>query len=94
MDEPRSLDLLKRTHSFPCVYVFKVIGSVDSGFAARAVAAVRDELALAVDPPFKTRTTVNGRHVAVTLEPSLLSAEQVIAVYRRLRTLTGLVMLL
>lgn len=94
MNELLSLDLLNDTHAFPCVYVFKVIGRVDSGFAARVVAAVRDELAHVVDPPFKTRMTRNGRHVAVTLEPTVQTAEEVIAVYRRMRTLTGLVMLL
>jgi putative lipoic acid-binding regulatory protein len=94
MDEPLSVELLNDTHAFPCVFVFKVIGRVENGFAARVVAAVRDELAQAVDPPFKTRMTLNGRHVAVTLEPTVESAEQVLAVYRRMRTLTGLVMLL
>jgi putative lipoic acid-binding regulatory protein len=94
MDELMSVDLLNNTHAFPCVYVFKVIGQVDNGFAARVVAAVRHELAHAVDPPFKTRMTRDGRHVAVTLEPTVETAEQVIAVYRRMRSLTGLVMLL
>jgi putative lipoic acid-binding regulatory protein len=94
MNELMSVDLLNNTHPFPCVYVFKVIGRVDNGFAARVVAAVRDELAHAVDPPFKTRMTRDGRHVAVTLEPTVETAEQVIAVYRRMRSLTGLVMLL
>jgi uncharacterized protein len=94
MNELMSVDLLNSTHPFPCVFVFKVIGRVENGFAARVVAAVRDELTHAVDPPFKTRMTRDGRHVAVTLEPTVETAQQVIAVYRRMRSLTGLVMLL
>ena len=37
-------DLLQATHRFPCPYMFKAIGRVEGGFAARIVAAVRDEL--------------------------------------------------
>jgi putative lipoic acid-binding regulatory protein len=74
--------------------MFKVIGRGEDGFAARVVAAVRDELAEDVDPPHSLRATAGGRHVSVTLEPTVQTARQVLAVYRRVRTLRGLVMLL
>jgi putative lipoic acid-binding regulatory protein len=74
--------------------MFKAIGRVENGFAARVVAAVRDELAGAVDPPFKVRETAGGRHVSVTVEPMLQTVHQVLAIYRRLRRTTGLVLLL
>jgi putative lipoic acid-binding regulatory protein len=74
--------------------MFKVIGRADNGFAARVVAAVRDELADEVDPPHSMREAVGGRHVAVTLEPTVQTPQQVLAVYRRVRALAGLVMLL
>ena len=93
MDELPALELLEKTHSFPGPYMFKVIGRSEDGFVARTVAAVREELASDGDPPFRTRQTPNGRHIAVTLQPTVQTAHEVLAVYRRLRSLTGLVML-
>ena len=34
-----------------------------------------------------------GRHVAITLEPTVQTAHQVLAVYRRIRKMSGLVIL-
>ena len=93
MSELPAIELLESTHTFPGRYIFKVIGRSERGFVARAVAAVRDELACEVDPPYKTREARGGQHIAVTLEPMVQSALQVLAVYRRLRTMAGLVML-
>jgi len=93
MNDLPALELLENTHEFPGPYTFKVIGRVENGFVARVVAAVRDELAASVDPPFRCRETAGGRHVAVTLEPCVQTSQEVLAVYRRLRLLTGLVML-
>jgi putative lipoic acid-binding regulatory protein len=76
------------------VYVFKVIGRTEGAFAARVVAAAREALGWDTDPPFRVRTAAGGRHVAVTLEPHLASAQQVLAVYRRLSQTVGLVMVL
>jgi putative lipoic acid-binding regulatory protein len=89
-----TVDLLEQTHAFPGTYVFKAIGKADRGFLARVVAAVREELSFEVDPPSRVRETVGGRHLAVTLEPIVQSPQQVLAVYRRLGMLDGLVMLL
>lgn len=89
-----SIELLETTHEFPVRFVFKVIGRMELGFVARVVAAVRDELEQEVDPPYQTRYTAGGRHVAVTLEPMVQSPYQVLAVYRRLQELSGIVMLL
>jgi putative lipoic acid-binding regulatory protein len=94
MGDLPSLELLERTHHFPGPYMFKAIGRVENGFAARVVAAVRDELANSVDPPFKVREAAGGRHVSVTVEPTLQTVHQVLAVYRRLRGTAGLVLLL
>jgi putative lipoic acid-binding regulatory protein len=88
-----SFELLEQTHAFPCPYVFKVIGKADPGFEARVVAVVREELRTDADPPFQVRDAVGGRHISVTVEPIVQSAEQVHAVYRRLVTLGGVVML-
>jgi putative lipoic acid-binding regulatory protein len=86
-----AIELLESCHRFPCAYMFKAIGKVENGFIARVVAAVRQELACDDDPPFRVRQTAGGRHVAVTLEPTLQTAHQVLAVYQRLQKLTGLV---
>jgi uncharacterized protein len=92
-EELPAIALLEKTHTFPGPYMFKVIGRSEGGFVARAIAAVREELASEGDPPFRTRQTPNGRHIAVTLQPTVQTAQQVLAVYRRLRSLAGLVML-
>jgi putative lipoic acid-binding regulatory protein len=89
-----AIELLESVHQFPGPYMFKVIGRTDNGFVARTVAAVRDEVEAEVDPPYRVKETASGRHVSVTLEFTLRDAHQVLAVYRRLLNLAGLVMLL
>jgi putative lipoic acid-binding regulatory protein len=88
-----AIALLEAGHQFPGPYMFKVIGRAENGFVARTVAAVRDEIAAPVDPPYRVRTTPGGRHVSVTLELEVETADQVLDVYRRLQKLVGLVML-
>ena len=88
-----SIELLQATHHFPGPYMFKAIGRVEKGFAARVVAGVREELGLEVEPPFSLREATGGRHVSVRLEPTLQTVDQVLAVYRRLLTVAGLVVL-
>ena len=94
MGELPSIELLESIHQFPGPYVFKVIGRAEDGFVGRVVAAMRDELDQSLDPPYSLRQTSGGRHVAVTLEPTVQTARQVLDIYRRMRTLVGLVMLL
>ena len=93
MEQLPAIELLESIHEFPGPYMFKVIGRGDNGFVARVVAAVREELAESVDPPFRTRESVGGRHVAITLEPTVQTARQVLDVYRRIRGTAGLVIL-
>jgi len=89
-----SAELLEQRHSFPCQYTFKVIGRATNNFSARVVAEVRQEMGMEVDPPYYCRTTRNGGHISVTLEPTCESAQQVLAIYARLSGLDELVMLL
>jgi len=89
-----TIELLESTHTFPGRYVWKVIGRAEGGFIGRVVAAVRDQLDAAVDPPYRVRETAGGRHVAVTLEPEVASAWEVLAVYGRIQEIDGLVLLL
>jgi putative lipoic acid-binding regulatory protein len=88
-----AIELLESTHQFPGSYMFKAIGRSENGFVARTVAAVRDELAAPVDPPFSVREAAGGRHVSVTVNADVETAIQVLAVYRRLQALVGLVVL-
>lgn len=88
-----TLEILEATHSFPGKYMFKAIGFVDRGFAAKVVSAVREELSLSLDPPFRLRESASGKHVAVTLEPTIQTSAEVLQVYQRIRTIEGLVML-
>jgi hypothetical protein len=88
-----AIELLEATHTFPGTYMFKVIGRAENDFVARVVAAVREELAEPADPPYSVRATLGGRHVAVTLQPTVQTAHQVLAVYRRVQQLVGLVLL-
>ncbi len=88
-----AIELLESTHHFPGPYMFKVIGKAQSGFLARVVAAVRAELAVDADPPFKVRESTGGRHLSVTLEPTVQTAGQVLAIYQRIRQMDGIVML-
>jgi putative lipoic acid-binding regulatory protein len=94
MSDMPSIQLLEKTHQFPGTYMFKVIGKVENGFMARVIAAVRDVLQQEADPPFHFRETVGGRHVSVTLEPRVQTAQQVLAIYRRIQGMAGLVLLL
>jgi uncharacterized protein len=89
-----AIELLESTHVFPGTYVWKVIGKADGGFVGRVVAAVRDQLESAVDPPYHVRETAGGRHVAVTLEPFVNSAWEVLSVYGRIQEIVGLVLVL
>lgn len=93
MDRGPSLDLLTAMHTFPGKYVFKAIGKVEDDFTTRIVAVVRDELQQTFDAPYQTRETAGGRHVSVTIEPWVESPEQVLAVYDRIKSEAGLVML-
>jgi putative lipoic acid-binding regulatory protein len=89
-----SLALLEETHDFPCGFMLKVIGRAEEAFVERVVAAIRQCQQAEVDPPFRVRQTPNGRHVAVTLEPHVQSAEEVLALYQRIRTIRGVVMVM
>ena len=90
----RRIDLLNSTHAFPTRVTIKVIGRNQPTFIAAVIEAVRLEASLEEDPPYSTREARGNRHVAVTLEPHLAAAEQVLAIYARLQTVEGVVYLL
>ena len=92
--DAEAIRLLEATHAFPCPYLIKVIGRADDGFLSRIVAALRVAQQLEQDPPYRMRQTPNGRHIAVTFEPTVASAAEVLEIYRSIRQVEGIVMIM
>jgi putative lipoic acid-binding regulatory protein len=93
MDHRPSVELLESTHFFPGVYKIKAIGRTDDDFESRVVEAVCDHLPARSDLDYSVRTTPGGRHVAITLDITVQTAEQVRAIYAEIRDLKGLTLL-
>lgn len=90
--DPR--EMLKRFHDFPGEYMFKVIGTCHPGLPARAAAAVEKVVGPQEDNfRLRTRPSSGGKYLAVTLDVRVADADQVLAVYRELRKMEGLVVL-
>lgn len=87
-------ELLEETHSFPGRFTFKAIGHSQDDFALRVIAVVRTTLQQDFDAPYALKETAAGRHVSVTIEPWVESAQQVIDVFNAIRHIEGLVMLM
>ncbi|MGE3819334.1 MAG: YbeD family protein [Isosphaeraceae bacterium] len=94
MDHTPSAELLESTHSFPGVYQIKAIGRHADGFELRIVEAVVAELAGPSELDYSIRNTPGGRHVAVTLDVTVQTAEQVRSIYARIRAVEGLILVL
>lgn len=94
MDNRPSVDLLESTHTFPGTYQIKAIGVADDDFAGRVLAAATSELAGPSELEHSLRFTRGGRHVALTLELTVQTAEQIRAIYARIQEVGGLRLLL
>ena len=92
-DHRPSVELLESTHFFPGVYRMKVIGRSDHDFERRVVTAVSAQLAAPSDLDYSVRTTPGGRHIALTLDISVQTAEQVRSIYAEIREIEGLTLL-
>lgn len=92
-DHRPSIELLESTHLFPGVYRIKAIGTTDNDFESRVVRAVVSLLPAESDLDYSVRSTPGGRHVALTLDVSVQSAEQVREIYAEIRALDGLTLL-
>jgi putative lipoic acid-binding regulatory protein len=93
MDHRPSVELLESIHLFPGTYKIKAIGVVDDEFETRVIEAVCSNLAARSDLDYSVRLTPGGRHVALTLDITVQSAEQVRAIYADLHALKGLTLL-
>ena len=92
-DDFETIQLLEQTHSFPCPYLFKVIGKPADNFVGRVLQAVRSELSADAEPPFSSRKSSKGRHVSVSIEPTIEQPRQIVKIYDNLKGLDGVEML-
>ncbi len=90
----RHIELLNQTHDFPTRVVIKVIGVNRPTLVTEVVTCVRSEMSFEDPPEYSLREARGGRHIAITIEPLLERAEQVLAIYDRLKVLEGIVMLM
>ena len=93
MDHRPSEDLLESNHAFPGTYQIKAIGTADDDFVGRVVEAVVGELATPSELDHTVRATPGGRHVSLTMEMTVQTAEQVRAIYAAIREVKGLTLL-
>lgn len=89
-----AIRLLEATHAFPCPFLIKVIGRAEDAFLSRIVAAPCAAQRLEQDPPYRIRQTPQGRHIAVTFEPTVGSAAEVLEIYRSIRQVEGIVLIM
>ncbi len=73
--------------------ILKAIGSADDDFEQRVVAAVAALLAAPSDLDYSVRATKGGRHIAVTLDITVQTAEQVRSIYGEIHEVRGLKLL-
>jgi uncharacterized protein len=90
MDPRPSVELLESIHTFPGEYKIKAIGLTDDDFETRVVEAVCAHLPARSDLDYSVRTTTGGRYVAITLDITVQTAEQVRAIYAEIQAIKGL----
>ncbi|MBW2056738.1 MAG: DUF493 domain-containing protein [Deltaproteobacteria bacterium] len=92
MEEQEAVDLLNQCHSFPGLYVFKVIGENTSLFYEGVLEEIRRELGQEVEEGrcLSVRESSGRRYLSMTLRLEMESAEQVLRLYGRFSKLEGL----
>lgn len=94
MNRIPSVELLNSTHQFPCFYTFKAIGKTEADFEKALRTVVQTAIGAAALPAFSSRTTPDGKHVSVTVELRVTSAEKVVGLYEKMLGTPGIVLLL
>lgn len=82
------LERLRDVHEFPGPFMFKVIGPNTDVFVAQVVQSVINALG-AVQPQVSTRESSGAKHVSVTVEVQVESAEHVLEVYAGFQSVDG-----
>lgn len=93
-EAPPPADLLESTHTFPGTYTIKAIGQASDDFASRIVAAARAHLTAECELDHSIRSSSGGRHVAITLDFTIQTAEQVRRIYAEIGKVEGLTLLI
>lgn len=89
-----SLETLRETHSFPCEYVFKVIGANDEEFVARVVEVGTRAIEGDAEPTVETEESGQGSYISVTMHLEVDEAEAVLAVYEEVGEIEDVRMML
>jgi len=82
-----SIETLEETHSFPCPYQFKVIGTNSEEFIAQVVQVGVNVVGADAEPEVTTRESSGGKYVSVSMELEVADAETILDVYERVRTI-------
>ena len=84
--------LLNQCHSFPGLYVFKLIGENTSPFYDAVLSEISKELGEIMDHEASlfTRKSPGGKYLSITLKLEMEAAEQVLRLYERFSKLKGL----
>ncbi len=87
-----AITLLNQTHSFPGLYMFKLVGENTSLFYNAVLSAVSKELGelMAKEASLSTRKSSRGKYLSITLRLEMESAEQVLSLYERFLKVEGL----
>jgi putative lipoic acid-binding regulatory protein len=97
--DPRERDrlkaLLEATHAFPCPFFLSVITVNADDVRAALRAAIEDGLAAALpDDAWSIRTSGGGRYASHRVTVECRSADDVLALYARVRLVEGVVTVL
>lgn len=79
---------LEENHDFPQTYIFKFVIESDKGKLTE-IHQIFDEL----HHTFRSKESSNGKYVSCTFSTFVLSADQVIDIYKKVAQIEGVVML-
>lgn len=94
MMTPPSLDLLKANHSFPGPYTFKVIVENRDGVLEQVNGLLEKAAGRALTGNKTARESTGGKHVSLTFDLVVMTAEEVHVIYAAMHTVPNVVLIL
>ncbi|NBX68674.1 MAG: DUF493 domain-containing protein [Proteobacteria bacterium] len=88
------IELLESVHKFPGPYTFKIIASNDQETVSKILEVIKTLLNLEELPKYSSRLSDSGKHVSLTVEPTLEKAQEVHTIYKALLKTPGVLLLL
>lgn len=88
------LELLESVHKFPGNYTFKIIAINNEETLKNILEVMKVKLNLPEPPKYTSRVSEGGKHVSITLEPTLQKAQDVHDIYKALLETKGVLLLL